>query len=249
MSNLTRKALLVGINYIGTSSELSGCINDVLAVRDQYLKNNVKPENIVLLTDFTPVKPSKQNIISELKKLVSSQNCILYFHYSGHGSNIKDKNSEEADGRDEVIVPLDFNQSGFLVDDDLKKILLSLPTNSSFYGVFDSCFSGTVLDLRYMLKPLNNNNYRFDINWKVALTAGRVVCLSGCMDKQVSEEVNGQGLLTKSFLQVMQKYGYKPKLGNLLREVNDFMIKSGFAQRPQLSCGKVENVDSTFGII
>jgi len=34
---MTKRALLVGINYRGTRSELNGCINDVTQVTDFYL--------------------------------------------------------------------------------------------------------------------------------------------------------------------------------------------------------------------
>ena len=38
---MIKKALLIGINYVGSEYELSGCINDVKNVR-QFLTDNCK---------------------------------------------------------------------------------------------------------------------------------------------------------------------------------------------------------------
>lgn len=44
-------------------------------------------------------------------------NDALFFHYSGHGGQTKDKDGDEGDGYDEVIYPVDFESSGHIVDD------------------------------------------------------------------------------------------------------------------------------------
>ena len=41
----------------------------------------------------------------------------LFFHYSGHGSQVKDKDGDEIDGLDETILPVDFQKSGMIIDD------------------------------------------------------------------------------------------------------------------------------------
>ena len=111
------KALLVGINYNGTSSQLNGCINDVHKMYS-YLIHQCKfdPRNIHILTDEHKITqlPTKANIIKELKWLVSKleKDSSLFFHYSGHGSYMRDKSGDERDRRDETICPLDYKKSG-----------------------------------------------------------------------------------------------------------------------------------------
>ena len=56
-----KKGLLVGINYIGTDLELSGCINDVRNVNNFLLSIGYLQKNIRRLTDNTIQKPTKQN--------------------------------------------------------------------------------------------------------------------------------------------------------------------------------------------
>jgi hypothetical protein len=42
----------------------------------------------------------------------------------GHGTKVKDNDSDEEDGYDEALVPLDFNDVGMILDDDLYDILI-----------------------------------------------------------------------------------------------------------------------------
>ena len=57
-----KRALLIGINYTGTANELQGCINDVLSVNDKLTQNGFK--NINIMTDLTPIIPTRNNILS-----------------------------------------------------------------------------------------------------------------------------------------------------------------------------------------
>ena len=59
-----KKALLIGINYIGTSNELFGCINDVHSITERIKLNGFT--NITTLTDLTTNKPTKDNICESI---------------------------------------------------------------------------------------------------------------------------------------------------------------------------------------
>jgi len=104
---MSKKALLVGINYKGTSSELKGCITDVDNIKGYLLKNGYSSQNITVLTDETAIKPTRVNILKHLLELIVSDAKTLFFHYSGHGSQTADDNGDESDGRDECLCPID----------------------------------------------------------------------------------------------------------------------------------------------
>ncbi|KAI6249470.1 Metacaspase-1 [Erysiphe necator] len=152
-----RKALLIGINYFGQNGELRGCINDVHNV-SAYLKENYGylSENMVILTDDqqNPVgQPTKNNILRAMSWLVEGcqPNDALFFHYSGHGGQTDDLDGDEEDGHDEVIYPVDFKQAGHIVDDQIHQILVKpLPAGARLTAIFDSCHSGSCLDLPYI---------------------------------------------------------------------------------------------------
>ena len=63
----SKKALLIGINYVGTQYQLNGCINDVSSMRAK-LSADFGFTDISSLTDETDVKPTRDNILSEFTK-------------------------------------------------------------------------------------------------------------------------------------------------------------------------------------
>ncbi|EFY89327.1 metacaspase CasA [Metarhizium acridum CQMa 102] len=158
-SNCTgrRKALLIGINYFGQRGQLRGCINDVRNMT-AYLAEHFgyRREDMVILTDDqqNPMsQPTKQNILRAMHWLVKDArpNDALFFHYSGHGGQTKDLDGDEADGYDEVIYPVDFRQTGHITDDEMHRIMVRpLQAGVRLTAIFDSCHSGTALDLPYI---------------------------------------------------------------------------------------------------
>ncbi|KAH7085592.1 caspase domain-containing protein [Paraphoma chrysanthemicola] len=155
--NGRRKALLIGINYFGQRGQLRGCINDVKNM-STYLNEffGYKREDMVTLTDDqqNPMsQPTKANILRAMHWLVKDArpNDSLFFHYSGHGGQTKDLDGDEDDGYDEVIYPVDFRTAGHIVDDEMHRIMVgSLQPGVRLTAIFDSCHSGSALDLPYI---------------------------------------------------------------------------------------------------
>ncbi|SCZ92236.1 BZ3500_MvSof-1268-A1-R1_Chr5-2g07727 [Microbotryum saponariae] len=153
-----RKALSIGINYTGTSSALRGCINDsdnmIKFICERY---HYKREDVVQLTDRPGSSnmeiPTRANILRAMQWLVSDAqpNDSLFFHYSGHGGQAKDLDGDEDDGYDETIYPVDFKNAGQIIDDEMHAIMVArLPQGCRLTAIFDSCHSGSALDLPYI---------------------------------------------------------------------------------------------------
>ena len=66
-----KNALLIGCNYIGTEYELGGCINDVENIQNK-LRSQYGFNNILIMSDNTSNKPTKVNILNEIKNLLSN---------------------------------------------------------------------------------------------------------------------------------------------------------------------------------
>jgi hypothetical protein len=155
--NGRRKALLIGINYFGQRGQLRGCINDVKNM-STYLNEffGYKREDMVTLTDDqqNPMsQPTKANILRAMHWLVKDArpNDSLFFHYSGHGGQTEDLDGDEEDGYDEVIYPVDFRTAGHIVDDEMHRIMVqNLQPGVRLTAIFDSCHSGSALDLPYI---------------------------------------------------------------------------------------------------
>jgi hypothetical protein len=239
-----KKALLIGINYIGTPNELFGCINDVTSIKERITKAGFS--DIRVITDLTTKKPTRATILEEFKLLLSTSQSddLLFFCYSGHGSYTLDRNSDETDGRDEMIVSYDLQG---IVDDELKVLIQThLKPGATLFAMFDSCFSGSVLDLKYQyLDSLNYDNYTE--NEKQLETQGNVFMISGCTDNQTSADAfinnRASGAMTWSLLEAA-----KEKTGctwrELIKLMRDKLKTSEFAQIPQFSSGTFVNIDT-----
>ncbi len=162
-SNLTgnKKALLIGINYKGTSAELRGCINDVQNVKDKLLVAKFKfptdGDHMRVLTDDGKghAQPTRANMIEGFKWLLAGAkaNDSLFLHYSGHGGTQKDTdpNTDEIDGQDETWCPVDYDKAGQIVDDELYELLVKpLPVGVRLTVISDACHSASVLDTPFL---------------------------------------------------------------------------------------------------
>jgi hypothetical protein len=238
-----KKALLIGINYIGTKNELLGCINDVNAVKERITNQGFTCVNTI--TDLTTKKPTKSNILTEFKKLLvnSQTGDLLFFMYSGHGSYALDRNGDEQDGYDELIVSSDLKG---ITDDEFKTIIQqNLKKDVTLFAMFDSCFSGSVLDLRYQyLDSMNYDNYTE--NNKEEITTGNVFMISGCTDEQTSADavINNKptGAMTWSLLQSLEQQ--KLSWRELVKSMRDLLKISKFDQIPQFSSGLFVDIDA-----
>jgi len=159
-----KKALLIGINYFGQSGELRGCINDVNNIKSLLRSRGFGEDynHMRVLTDDNrggSSYPTRSNIIEGMHWLVqgAQPNDSLFFHYSGHGSQKQDTDSDEVDGYDETIVPVDAKSSGQIVDDEMNRIMVQqLPRGVRLTAIFDSCHSATALDLPYIYDCYGN---------------------------------------------------------------------------------------------
>ncbi|KAF0694842.1 Aste57867_14306 [Aphanomyces stellatus] len=152
----SKKALFIGINYFGTNAELRGCIKDVENLSRFVTERCGFPEaNLRRLTDDRQGKdkPTRANILAGMRWLVENARPgdSLFLHYSGHGSQQKDEDGDEADGMDETICPVDYDTAGMITDDEMHAILCApLPAGVKLTAIFDCCHSGSALDLPFM---------------------------------------------------------------------------------------------------
>lgn len=152
-----KKALIVGINYTGTGNDLRGCINDANNV-EFMLKNRFGFTNIKKLLER---EATTDNIKAGMAWLVEDvmPGDVLYFHYSGHGSQIRDTNTDESDGFDEILCPIDLNwRDKVITDDYMKSVFDRVPFGVSLTVVFDCCHSGSALDQSNQYQPVTTRD-------------------------------------------------------------------------------------------
>jgi len=156
------KALYIGINYVGQQGELRGCHNDVDMMK-RYIEGSqgFDPSNVkVLMDNGRDQNPTNANIMEAFKWLTDGAQTgdSLFMHYSGHGGSMRDDNGDEADGKDETMVPLDYQSAGQIRDDDIYASLVAqLPQGCQLTVVMDCCHSGSILDLPYNFEGSDAN--------------------------------------------------------------------------------------------
>ena len=258
-NGIVKKAVLFAINYTGTDNELNGCINDSQNLRAFLLDNKYFEENeITMLNDFEKGElfPTKENMLKQFDNIVEFANAhpnelvLLFVSYSGHGYYIRDVSGDEADGRDEVLCPIDCmskGNDGFIVDDEIKSRLVDKLAENV---MSDSCHSGSVLDLKYEYK-FGKTPY-CSTNKKVKTTKCDVALISGCKDTQTSADAyipnkeNNylyQGAMTASFI---KNFHDEISYTDLINGMCKWLKENQFTQIPQLSTGKKVDLKKPF---
>lgn len=255
---MTKKALLIGINYTNdTDSRLYGCINDVISLGNMLTDAYSYPqENITILKDDTDNKdnnavldssmlPTKANILNNIIKLVNESPRLseLWIHYSGHGSYIRDTNHEETDGKDEIILPCDYKQSGIIVDDELRSILNRVHRNCLVYITMDCCHSGSSWDLPYSFPIVNRRIYRTLENRR-GLYNPNIYMLSGARDNQTAadsynfEERMSMGAFTMALINSLRSRNHTVSLLQLYVDITVYLEKNRYQQKCVLSSSR-----------
>ncbi|KAI9016168.1 peptidase C14, caspase domain-containing protein, partial [Hyaloraphidium curvatum] len=186
-----KKALFIGINYPGTEAELRGCINDVRNMYN-FVKTNYgfAQQDMMVLTDDNPNpsgRPTAQNIIGAIGWLVSgaAPGDSLFMHYSGHGGTARGQG-----GTMQTIIPEDYKRVGQISDIQLHNYLCKkIPAGCQLTAIFDSCHSGSVLNLPWSFVAAGSRE------------AGGTKIV----------EVNGQSGIGASMLSMMSQWGNNPQ--------------------------------------
>lgn len=246
-----KRALLIGINYFGSSCELNGCVNDVINVRNLLVKSfHYNESNIITLTDIAenPLKPTKENILMYLDQIIATTKAgdTLFLHYSGHGAQVEDINGDEKDnidapGMDSVLCPCDYNNyegnNGFILDDDLKLMVNKLVKGAKLRAFFDCCHGASMMDLPFIYR-----NGSFKQVESLCDGTDDIVTISGSRDNQTSADAfidkNYSGALTYALLKVLKNVNKVNTSWNLLLTVvQHYLATEDYTQIPVLCAG------------
>jgi hypothetical protein len=159
---------------------------------------------------------------------------------------VRDTNRDEADGLDEVIVPMDYGRAGFVTDDEIFNIVKNSKCRTML--IFDSCHSGSVCDLQWSYQYMNNGFTRSSLSKKVILGNPNVICLSGCKDAQTAADSFSQtqnqsmGAFTDAMITSLTQLKFKTDILSLYRAMVLNLSRSGYSQIPLISCSSLTPV-------
>ena len=204
--------------YGGWDGALAACEFDANDMRDIAVSQGFTPE--VLLTTAA----TSQAVIDAIGRAAQSLTAgdTLLLTYSGHGGQVPDASSDEADAQDETWVLYDRE----LLDDELYQLWARFPSGVRIAVLSDSCHSGSVTremrergaiprEARARAMPEDverktyeehkdlydgiNNSIPRDVKDQVKAT---ILLVSGCQDDQTSLDGDRNGAFTGALRQV-----------------------------------------------
>lgn len=254
-----RIALCVGIDaYPAMEHRLSGCVNDAQNWAQTLARLGFETR---LLVNGAATRSSLER---ELSRLVgeSRSGDVIVFQYAGHGTKVPDLNSDEEDGIDEALCPVDFATGALYIDDDIAELFARIPDGVNMTCFMDCCHSGTNSRFAVGLaagevnRPpgtkarfvkataeIEEAHRRFRAQTRSAAgssgTGGRQrmrdVKFSACLDHQVALESGGNGDFTLRATKVLARGIDGLTHEQFLRSVvTEF--GSGARQDPMLDC-------------
>ncbi|KPA86073.1 metacaspase putative (MCA5) [Leptomonas pyrrhocoris] len=255
------RALFIGINYTGTGNALRGCVNDVRSMLGTLQQIQFPISECCILVDDTSFPnftalPTRENIIKYMLWLTHDlrPGDVLFLHYSGHGGQTKSTHDSQEE-YDQTMIPLDHQQNGSILDDDLFLMLVApLPPGVRMTCVFDCCHSATMLDLPFSYIAPRHSGTREQMMQvrRDNFSNGDVIMFSGCTDEGTSADVHGgggtaNGAATLAFtwsLLHTQGFNYL----NILLKTREELRKKGREQVPQLTSSKPIDLYKPFSL-
>ncbi len=257
-------ALLIGIDkyrYPNKVSNLDGCVNDVEDMRELLVnKFGFQEADVLMLkneqaTHEGIIKAFQDHLIEQSE---APGDEIIVFHYSGHGSQMKDVSGDEiGDQLDETLVCHDSRDPQKKVfdvsDDEINGLLQQLGRHTkNITFIFDSCNSGTASRGTGLVRKAPNDEREPPATAPAYAASERglegesdlrapnanYVLISGCLSKQRSYEHKQDGkargaltyFLTKELRRTGAKATYRDVMDNVMGQVNAYFPN----QNPQI---------------
>lgn len=260
-SSSSKLALLIGCEYVtyekkGAMKRLPGCHIDIKMAQKMLMEHyEYKESDFIILSDETPsypLQPTRNVILQQLDLIVNQcrrQSTLtqVVIYYSGHGTQILDKNGDEEDGMDECLVPSDFMEQGFIIDDIFfERVWSKLPLTVNVTCIFDCCNSGTIFDLPYRYDGKLFQRDKKIPPQKLTTPLPLIVTISGCRDPQTSasaykleRNIEWEGAMSYALREILKRHKYLPTpVSILIDEMRTLLNQLKFSQIPQLGTSR-----------
>jgi hypothetical protein len=195
---------------------------------------------------------TSSSFFSEITRIKNKMNekDLLFLSFSGHGTRVKDLNSdeEEGDGYDEALVFFD----RIVIDDELRNIWESFRANSRIFFLTDSCYNGKVSRLfelwsnnfstdlsKRIFRGVDIENSEIDILNNIEFYSGiklfhnsnnndeySLIHIASCQNNQLADdgdEANKTSYFTEVFKEVIDKEKFSGTYRKLYEKLSDNM--------------------------
>ncbi|MAZ26573.1 MAG: peptidase C14 [Cytophagaceae bacterium] len=230
-----RYALIIAVGDYPVESGWAkiNSVNDVPLIKNALLVQDFKPENIQIIKDQDATKKAIMDALASLKERVRPGDIVV-IHYSGHGQQIFDDNGDEADGKDEALIPYDaystysegYKGENHFRDDVMGQVITgfrnALGAEGQLLILLDSCHSGSSTRAGGVARggeavfapqgwnPGKNGagqgSDMMDVE-RIKEDASPFVMITGASADELNYEYEGVGSLSYSFNKAMSELG------------------------------------------
>lgn len=265
----TKRALFIGINTYKPDNaksspdreappNLAGCVNDALAMKEiMQIRYGFEEKNITTLFNQDA---SRAGIIKEIEKLieVSKKGDVVFIFYAGHGSQVKNSLSVEADKMDETIVPADAYKGEKDIRDKELAVLLNKLVDKGVIvtAIFDSCHSGSLSRTgnapKYRFTSGDNRDVKDPEQPEPPENRGALI-ISAARDKEPAQEIKDQhgmphGGFTVALLEILRTESPSASVNKIFRRVEAVMLYNNLAQKAVLAGNENRRTGNLIGI-
>jgi hypothetical protein len=138
-------------------------------------------DNVVLLTDSTPQKPTLQNIRRALGDFLyrrPAREDMVLIYYAGHGAPEVDATGTEADGITKYLIPRNADPESLystaLPMDEIQRIFSRIQAERVVL-LLDTCYSGTAGGRTFARQQLRSSNLNDHFLDRLTRSKGRVI--------------------------------------------------------------------------
>lgn len=241
---MKKLGLCIGINaYAG--NELQECVADMLSWSTVLVNAGF------IVRQLRDRLATGKNIRDQIGYLMDMaiKGDSIFIQYSGHGTQVPDRNGDEADHMDEALCPVDIFTNGPLLDDELWSIFKRKRSGVQLIMASDSCHSGTVV--RTFEMP-SKGKKRF-LHWRKFMELGEsfdaaikmedapedkslwpVGLMAGCMDNEYSYDAPElkNGAFTSYALKALKQIGPSATYDEWFTAIRKYLPNKDYPQSP-----------------
>lgn len=260
---MAKFGLLIGINYNKSKLKLKGPDNDIESIYKLLIKWGFDKSNITVVANEKATSYVLNTTLSKFcSKLQKGDQAVIF--YTGHGILFKNKLGK----KESALVPVDYKKCGVITSESIRYYLNKIPSGANVVCIFDACNSGTICDLKF---HVFDTSYKKDITVKLKRynplewnlrqfnriadsntgtgdidTPANIVAISGCWNDQVSYDLQKNGALTLSLINIFNYYPLdKLSIQSLLQYLRGNLLFLRLNQTPQITLGKDMDISLT----
>ncbi len=252
-----RHALVIGIDDypgFGLETQLFGAVRDAETMAEVLIEHHrFLPSNIHCLHNEQATRKAILDALDRLAHRVRPGDHVVLF-FSGHGSQMTDREGDEGDGLDETVVPCDSGrhraENRDITDDEINhwsaRVLAKTPHLTL---IFDCCHAATLNRPLFQFRSVPADRRPVDqlpaspvLPWRDVETGPKPLMIAACKDQQHAYELpprvagEARGILSLRLIEALRHSDPATTWRKLFADVAETCVgDSQGAQHPQIS--------------